>query len=336
MTALTCPPVPATSHVQREPENYEALLSNIASDIADRRARLADIRQRQRRATFWLTVYAGSTWVVYVALWYVRLLPNAHPVLVGPILILFARRIMEAWYTRIGNAEEATLKKLIDIKKKTNYYSTRNLLERYDETGTPKKPNVPPPGPGAPSPGQIKVLIPPQRPGQALPQTAYSLSPVQQPVTPPKRQWYDRFVDVVLGEDTEGGSGKYALICSRCFAHNGLVKEEIWNKTKYTCPKCGFFNDAPAAKGSHSASASDGLSSSVSSPTLGPVSGPTLAQGSRRVLTSLAATMPALRNSIGPSHRRSPLSSTVDDGYDVDEEEEEEEEKAVEDEVDSS
>lgn len=28
-----------------------------------------------------------------------------------------------------------------DIKKKTNYYSTKNLLERYDDpvTGTPKK-----------------------------------------------------------------------------------------------------------------------------------------------------------------------------------------------------
>lgn len=66
---------------------------------------------------------------------------------------------MQAWYTRIGNAEgvhhvshcttskcsrvltEQTLKTLHmkqrttieDIKKKTNYYSTKSLIDRYDE-----------------------------------------------------------------------------------------------------------------------------------------------------------------------------------------------------------
>jgi endoplasmic reticulum junction formation protein lunapark len=73
--------------------------------------------------------------------------------------ILFTRRIVQLWYTRIGDAEgtfpvtviitnlhfeslEKTLKTLLrqqrtkieEIKKKTNYYTTRNLLERYDES----------------------------------------------------------------------------------------------------------------------------------------------------------------------------------------------------------
>ena len=100
--------------------------------------------------------------------------------------ILFARRIAQVWYTRIGDAEgtvryqtysrkltsdwtptEKTLvtlrkqqrEKIEEIKKKTNYYTTRNLLDRYDESAS--------------SPG-----TPPQR-RQPVPQT---------PVQAPQRQ----------------------------------------------------------------------------------------------------------------------------------------------------
>ena len=101
------------------------------------------------------------------------------------------RRIVQTWYTRKENAEgkllsknntrklstspitEKTLKELLnqqrvkveEIKKKTNYYSTKNLIERYDASpaesplrqrpGAGQKP-IPPPGtpqqPGKPVP----------------------------------------------------------------------------------------------------------------------------------------------------------------------------------------
>lgn len=87
------------------------------------------------------------------------------------------RRIVQFWYRRKGAAEgtglplprlhfdfepnseiaEATLKELLakqrttieEIKQKTNYYSTRNLIERYDNKGaagpqTPQNPRVGP------------------------------------------------------------------------------------------------------------------------------------------------------------------------------------------------
>lgn len=99
--------------------------------------------------------------------------------------ILFARRIAQIWYTRIGNAEgtvqqstrftkthlcaftEKTLvtlrkrqrEKIEEIKKKTNYYTTRNLLDRYDESVS---------GPGTP----------PQR-RQPIPQTPVQRQPNQ-------------------------------------------------------------------------------------------------------------------------------------------------------------
>jgi len=84
------------------------------------------------------------------------------------------------------------------------------------------------------------------------------------PQPPPRKQWYDKLADAILGDDDAAGSpsSRYALICQKCFAHNGLVKESIWQDTRksvsceyradvdrsveYVCPKCGHFN--PSAR----------------------------------------------------------------------------------------
>jgi len=55
------------------------------------------------------------------------------------------------------------------------------------------------------------------------------------PVTPHRRQWYDKLVDAVLGDDDvidASPSSRYALICEKCFAHNGLVKEKMWEDAR--------------------------------------------------------------------------------------------------------
>lgn len=52
------------------------------------------------------------------------------------------------------------------------------------------------------------------------------------PITPPKQQWFDKVLDVLVGE--VGAETKYALVCSRCFAHNGLVlPQEVESIGKY-------------------------------------------------------------------------------------------------------
>ena len=83
--------------------------------------------------------------------------------------VLFIRRLVQEWYTRQGNTEgtsfrflslesvwlrfipvEKALKDLMkqrrdkveEIKKKTNYYSTRDLLQKYDES-SPAPPALP-------------------------------------------------------------------------------------------------------------------------------------------------------------------------------------------------
>ena len=180
--------------------------------------------------------------------------------------------------------------KIEEIKKKTNYYTTRNLLDRYDESTsspgtTPQQRHVAPQ-----TPVKGPQHQPNQKQGQGKPQSAPAPPTLQtpyarafyghfhhmrqvnasiaMPVTPqppPRKQWYDKLADAILGDEDVTGSpsSRYALICQKCFSHNGLVKESVWQDTRkpiscqllrawvdrfveYVCPKCGHFN--PSAR----------------------------------------------------------------------------------------
>ncbi|KAF7976100.1 hypothetical protein HWV62_7521 [Athelia sp. TMB] len=266
---------------QPDSEDYEQVLASLANDISKRQSRLSDIRIRERRSTLSATLWTLSIWVAYVSVWYAGLLPNLSghsqrsgfekavkgaPVVVGPILILFTRRIVQLWYTRKADAEEKTLKvvlkqqrtKIEEIKKKTNYYNTRNLIERYDEApsarpGGPTGPNTPArqqapqgrgDGPSQASSRAPQAPVTPQRQGGPgmpnngmPPQTPISmalqshLAGTPQPIQPMRKQWYDKVADALLGDDespTSAAASRYALICEKCFNHNGLVKESMW------------------------------------------------------------------------------------------------------------
>ncbi|KAH7887249.1 hypothetical protein F5I97DRAFT_1935458 [Phlebopus sp. FC_14] len=251
-------------------EDYEQILSSLAADVQKRQTRLAEIRLRERRTTMQFTLGTIFMWFTYVGLWYTRTLPTAWresglgkaAVLVGPVLILFARRMMQIWYSWKGDREEKTLMgvlkkqraKVEEIKKKTNYYSTRNLIEKYDEpmsTGTTplRRRNFPAPQtPLAPPPSTPQQL---QTPNGQTKAPVLQLSPTPQPIQPTRKMWFDKLTDAILGDDEHSVSvaaSRYALICQKCFAHNGLVKESQWEDTQYVCPKCGFFNLSARSK----------------------------------------------------------------------------------------
>ncbi|KAI0090120.1 hypothetical protein BDY19DRAFT_938581 [Irpex rosettiformis] len=296
-----------------QPPDYEQVLASLALDIQKRQTHLSEIRLRERRATLLFSLYALASWAAYVVIWWLGIIAtiggHSHrdggveaviegvPVFVGPVVILFIRRIVQMWYTRIGDKEEKHLiglrkqqrEKIEEIKKATNYYTTRTLLERYDDG--PRSPAHPPPSadpktpvkrvpdanggqhsPRAAGKGQLPVtpnrptanhqgdtqwatlhpssahLTPPLTPG-----LKQQLSPSpQRPLPPPRKQWYDRLADAILGdEDSASAAGgreaasRYALICQKCFSHNGLVKEMMWDDTQYICRRCGHFNPSP-------------------------------------------------------------------------------------------
>lgn len=273
--------------LQKEPEDFGQILAALALDVQKRETRLNEIRLRERRATLLVTLYTLAGWGAYLGLWYAQLLPQASrhrinspvdkaikafPAILGPIIILFTRRIVQLWYNRKGDIEEKSLaalklarrNKVEEIKKKTNYYETRDLLERYEDgpsnglsSAWPKNGPVARVRPQQPpsTPQRAAPAVPPNTPAN-LPtpispglQSQLASQTPQQPLPPPRKKWYDKLADVLLGDDespVSAAASRYALICQKCLTHNGLVKEDMWEDAQYVCPRCGHFN--PSAR----------------------------------------------------------------------------------------
>ncbi|KAF3916250.1 hypothetical protein ABW21_db0201126 [Orbilia brochopaga] len=68
------------------------------------------------------------------------------------------------------------------------------------------------------------------------------------PEEPRQPQWYDRFLDVLLGEDEMSAKNRYALICANCRQVNGLAPPGTTNveDIRYICGRCGAENGKPA------------------------------------------------------------------------------------------
>ncbi|GAA5980566.1 hypothetical protein JCM11641_006683 [Rhodosporidiobolus odoratus] len=276
---------------QSEPD-YDTYLAGLQEQISARQAKLQQIRLRERRANALFITYGVGLWVLYTVLWYFGVVPGsgkshmldqvgrAAPLVAGPVVIIFTRRFSRWFYHRKQDKEEATLKiltkkkqdKVEEIKKKTGYYSTRDLLEKYDEAlknkalatpgsapdtpakqqpanPTAAKPGIPyPSGPGTPARPASMVGFPtPQQQQHLVQQLGQQIFPApavpQPPPTPQSRGVMDKFADALLGVSAEEAQpSKYALICGKCYSHNGLVPPAEFEYIQYQCPRCGFFN----------------------------------------------------------------------------------------------
>lgn len=333
-------------------EDYETILANLANDVKKRQVKLSEIRLRERRFTVLATMYTAAAWMLYISLWYIDALPanqnpkgsrhmrqekaiKAIPVVIGPILILFIRRLVQVWYQRKGNAEEKSLQALMkvrrdkveEIKKKTNYYSTRALLSKYDDTPsdtpirrpfgpvkpnpfqTPKQPQfIPKPPPN----GQAPAVKPPTN-GQIDPRLIAS---PPAPVGTPRKQWYDKLADAILGDDEQSfqsPSSRFALICEKCFNHNGLVKESMWEDAQYVCPKCGHFNaSVKAKKQQRQPQAATPSATPAATPTSLPLTPPGISRNSS------PADLPTSSSSPAPSPSHSPEPPLAQPAFDRD------------------
>ncbi|ODO03472.1 hypothetical protein L198_02319 [Cryptococcus wingfieldii CBS 7118] len=289
------------------PPDYETVLSKLASDVTEAKTNLSAIRLRERRTALLVNLYGVSFWAIWAGLWWVRSLPlglikTNYEELLGrivglagivgtPFLIWVLNFVVHAYFSRQRVHEETHLRKLLnqqrkqvdEIKKATNYDSTRKLIERYDEANglgspigpkTPQRPGQVTPqhvtpsskGPsgtprapghlvgagGTPGPAQPQTPLPvPQ--GLSLEQaTAFHLQAgAIQPILPtPEKKWYDRVVDSILGDDpSQGNQHKYALVCEECFRHNGLVGSKYeWERMQWLCPRCNHLNPSPLSR----------------------------------------------------------------------------------------
>ncbi|KAF9182561.1 hypothetical protein BGZ51_004681 [Haplosporangium sp. Z 767] len=291
---------------QSNDSDYEKILSDLDSSIRKAELRLSAINLRERRLMgIWL-IYSVLAWIGYSAVFGLYLHHQYHddpqmwaialmPVALGVPLIYMGRSLITVWYKRAKTNEESQLSvlradqrlKVEELKKKTAYYSTKTLLERYDRSngmsgdGRPgsspqsgqsrsQQPNMMDPGlrhrqgqgamnaqgisvgqdraqhhqkspaghgsPNAPRgpQGPYPQQQQPFNPGQPHPHGM----PPQYSAYSTEKHWYDKIVDVIVGD--EGPDTKYALICGRCFAHNGLaLPQEIDDIRKFRTTRYG-------------------------------------------------------------------------------------------------
>ncbi|KAF9430001.1 hypothetical protein BGZ76_001000 [Entomortierella beljakovae] len=291
---------------QSNDSDYEKILSDLDNNIRRAEIRLSAIHIREKRLLSHWLIYTALAWIVYTIVFAIYLHPQYQyepqpwafafaPIVAGIPVIYIVRSLITVWYKRAKTNEEAQLSmlradqrlKVEELKKKTAYYSTKTLLERYDPSSKPSgqrpisqnghpKPQQPnmmdpgmrqrqglgvtnaqgiPLGQGQPVGSSTGIQHPGQGPqnGPRGPQGQYGQSPqfapgqrtngqpnIQYGSSNTERHWYDKIVDVIVGD--EGPETKYALICGRCYAHNGLALPQEIEDIQYVCPKCNFFN----------------------------------------------------------------------------------------------
>ncbi|KAH9462803.1 hypothetical protein MJO28_002421 [Puccinia striiformis f. sp. tritici] len=135
------------SSSQPTPDTFEKELVTLELKIATHQEKLKTIYQRQKSTTSTITIYSSLIWSIYSLIYYFEWIPPLNhslellPIILIPIGLTSFRWIVQNWYQRKQETEKLRLRllqnqlrdKVEELKKKTAYYSTKDLLDRYDE-----------------------------------------------------------------------------------------------------------------------------------------------------------------------------------------------------------
>ncbi|KAI8901524.1 hypothetical protein BC833DRAFT_617560 [Globomyces pollinis-pini] len=294
---------------KKEDIDYEKILETLDSDIRKTEVwieskliiEISSISIQQRVTLSFWTNYSSLAFLLYLLGYYFyyfyfqfessddwpELLVNTSLVILLPIFIYMGRRsvfiILQPDSYLIESLAELRNKqqlKVEELKKKTSYYMTKGLIERY---ATPTK-DAPEAGLRQRNPGNIgkgqntskdclllnselqqnelKPMLKEQHSNGSLSQShpkdqlgvqtgsvsvskvhlnKQNVSPVYlQPSHPQLDQpktILDKFMDALIG-DADTPQQRYALICEKCFQHNGLVLPDEYLDAKFICMSC--------------------------------------------------------------------------------------------------
>ncbi|TPX73102.1 hypothetical protein CcCBS67573_g05630 [Chytriomyces confervae] len=258
-------------------EDFAQVLQDIDNEIQRIEEDMASFEAASHAVRSALLKYLGAVYAAFLAAYFTVMSPAEDTLLVWiakaavlalfPVGIYYSRKLVDIWYkaklrssSRRLDTLRATQKiKIEELKKKTGYYTTKTLIDKFD---TPPKPipKLNSPGKGltpARTPIKPNVNMPSNSPhllnANAAMQTPnmngvgglkVNLTPSNRDArATPSSTWFDRVMDAVVGGE-EGPQNKYALICQSCFVHNGLVPPEQYNDIKFKCMACGHLNSS--------------------------------------------------------------------------------------------
>ena len=251
---------------------------------------MQDIQQRKQQ---WGSLLWNAHVGIYLSFWTTFWLYNRHPTIIRiffpayvrnvlftqklfwmaalfgfPVWMLIIMRTVRFYYQRQHKKYESQLQlykskqkvELETLKKKTNYYQTKALLQRYDDSfaslqdrdntaNTKPNPNSnsnpkssPNSNSDSDSSSNNRML------DQIQPTKSHSptLPAVQKSA---QSAWTSRMIDSLLLPSSTGANYTgyqvplFALICSHCHSHNGFLYEKDFIALScYLCPKCGQLN----------------------------------------------------------------------------------------------
>ncbi|KND02579.1 uncharacterized protein SPPG_03037 [Spizellomyces punctatus DAOM BR117] len=273
---------------RKDDSDWEKALAVLDERIRHAEIRLSELHMRERKLKFAWLYYSIPVYVFVLVAYFTYLKPRGDPwdiwlwktgfVVLGAPCIYIVHRLIRYWYSTkekheleyLENLKAKQKEKIEDLKKKTAYYKTKGLIERYDTPTKERMRNKPQPGTPMQTPNAAQVLTKPSTLSQRLepsstPQMVASMNtpvtpfPVDRPSplsptpdinmmipargahTPSPKGWFDKVIDIMIGE-SEGPASKYALICEECFTHNGLVPPDAYATARFRCMKCDHLN----------------------------------------------------------------------------------------------
>lgn len=237
-------------------------MAELATKISKRNKLQLKYSTRVRRVKGLLTLYSVFVYTIYTAIvlvghryqrsrWHIAGLAG------GPLTLWLVRWMIQRWYSWWSSFNDDQLetlhsqrKEMIEeLKEKSNFYSTQALLSRFDsqksveeekqdeqeELAAQEEREAAEQQSAAAAAAAAQMQMSPS------PDSQFPLIPVGSAYYQPK--WYDRILDLIAGEDENSPKMRYALICKRCAAHNGLAQPgETPDEVVYICPHCGFKN----------------------------------------------------------------------------------------------
>ena len=271
--------------------SFEKTLSQLSAKINRYSSQVETFRSKQRRYKALLTLYAGFSYILVAAIltlvtgWEKWGAAEYTAVAGGPVAIIGLRWILNVWYdyrtknvqSRLQDATKEREKVIEKLKIATKYDSTQQLLDKYggsgagnkegqqqqqDGKGGPKrKPSGRQPPPANPLDARLRSATldstPPQAANESFAPNAFPsrpAPPTQQSsqYAPSQPAWYDRIMDVILGEDETQAKNRIALICSQCRLVNGQAPpgvRSLEDVGRWRCKECGTMNGVESEVG---------------------------------------------------------------------------------------